>query len=118
MLCPASPQDHKLYVFEDALTALKGDVAPSDAKYIIKHNNNTGRWLSKFWPHWDPKEPTAFVIGSLEQPRRIEVRCRAPPLGVEKSPRVVHRVLACSRSFQVGMFSWLSSLLRMLGCSS
>jgi len=69
-------QDHKLYLHADPVAAPFTAASPPDlstAQYRIKHNNNTGRWLSKFWPTWDPKHPDAFVVGSLEQPRRIEV---------------------------------------------
>ncbi len=65
-------QDHKLYLHPDPVAAATPPEVAT-AQYKIKHNNNTGRWLSKFWPMWDPKHPDAFVIGSLEQPRRIEV---------------------------------------------
>jgi len=69
-------QNHMLYVHPDPVAGNFTASNPPDvttAQYRIKHNNNTGRWLSKFWPTWDPKHPDAFVIGSLEQPRRIEV---------------------------------------------
>lgn len=69
-------QNHMLYLHADPIAAKFTASNPPDvttAHYRIKHNNNTGRWLSKFWPTWDPKHPDAFVIGSLEQPRRIEV---------------------------------------------
>jgi WD repeat-containing protein 76 len=38
-----------------------------------RHNNQTGRWLSTLRPIFDPKLPSTFVIGSMEQPRRVEV---------------------------------------------
>ncbi|NXP79127.1 WDR76 protein, partial [Ramphastos sulfuratus] len=39
----------------------------------LRHNNNTGRWLTRFRAVWDPKQEECFVVGSLVQPRRIEV---------------------------------------------
>ncbi|XP_072258627.1 WD repeat-containing protein 76 isoform X2 [Pyxicephalus adspersus] len=39
----------------------------------IRHNNFTGRWLSRFRAVWDPKQEDCFVIGSMERPRQIQV---------------------------------------------
>ncbi|XP_057889354.1 WD repeat-containing protein 76 [Melospiza georgiana] len=39
----------------------------------IRHNNNTGRWLTRFRAIWDPKQEHCFVVGSMAQPRQIEV---------------------------------------------
>ena len=39
--------------------------------YIV--DNNTGRWLSTFRPVFDPKHPHAFIVGSMTQPRQIDV---------------------------------------------
>ncbi|KAM5171015.1 WD repeat-containing protein 76 [Mantella aurantiaca] len=39
----------------------------------IRHNNFTGRWLSRFQAVWDPKKEDCFVIGSMDRPRQIEV---------------------------------------------
>lgn len=40
---------------------------------VTRHDNNTGRWLSTLRPTFDPKQPHAFALGCLLQPRRIEV---------------------------------------------
>lgn len=40
---------------------------------MIRHDNNTGRWLTRFRAVWDPKQEGCFVIGSLARPRQIEV---------------------------------------------
>jgi WD40 repeat protein len=40
---------------------------------VYKHNNWTGRWLSTFRPTFDPKRNHTFVMGSMMQPRRIEL---------------------------------------------
>ncbi|XP_078283550.1 WD repeat-containing protein 76-like [Rhinoraja longicauda] len=39
----------------------------------ITHNNNTGRWLTKFQAVWDPKKEDCFVVGSMARPRQIDV---------------------------------------------
>ncbi|XP_030048746.1 LOW QUALITY PROTEIN: WD repeat-containing protein 76 [Microcaecilia unicolor] len=39
----------------------------------LQHNNNTGRWLTRFQAKWDPKQEDCFVVGSMARPRRIEV---------------------------------------------
>ncbi|KAI2662673.1 WD repeat-containing protein 76 [Labeo rohita] len=39
----------------------------------IRHNMQTGRWLSKLSAVWDPKQQECFVIGSMDRPRRIQV---------------------------------------------
>ncbi|XP_042659771.1 WD repeat-containing protein 76 [Tyto alba] len=39
----------------------------------VRHNNNTGRWLTRFRAVWDPKQEDCFVVGSMARPRQIEV---------------------------------------------
>ncbi|NXL08902.1 WDR76 protein, partial [Mesembrinibis cayennensis] len=39
----------------------------------LRHNNNTGRWLTRFRAIWDPKQEECFVVGSMARPRQIEV---------------------------------------------
>ncbi|XP_021263204.1 WD repeat-containing protein 76 [Numida meleagris] len=39
----------------------------------VRHNNNTGRWLTRFRAVWDPKQEQCFVVGSMARPRQIEV---------------------------------------------
>ncbi|NXK10777.1 WDR76 protein, partial [Herpetotheres cachinnans] len=39
----------------------------------LSHNNNTGRWLTRFRAIWDPKQEDCFVVGSMARPRNIEV---------------------------------------------
>ncbi|KAF3832415.1 hypothetical protein F7725_026080 [Dissostichus mawsoni] len=38
-----------------------------------RHNMRTNRWLSKLSAVWDPKQEDCFVVGSLSNPRRVEV---------------------------------------------
>lgn len=45
-------------------------VAPTLA---IPHNNATGRWLTKLHAAWDPKRTDQFVIGCMQQPRRLQI---------------------------------------------
>eukprot|EP01039_Chlorochromonas_danica_P000443 gene443-477_t len=45
----------------------------SPATYTLRHNNFTGRWLSTFRPTFDEKRPSTFVLGSMAQPRRVEI---------------------------------------------
>ncbi|KFV54031.1 WD repeat-containing protein 76, partial [Gavia stellata] len=40
---------------------------------LRRHNNNTGRWLTRFRAIWDPKQEDCFVVGSMARPRQIEV---------------------------------------------
>ncbi|XP_030136872.4 WD repeat-containing protein 76 [Taeniopygia guttata] len=66
----------------------------------IRHNNNTGRWLTRFRAIWDPKQEHCFLVGSMAQPRRIEVFqdtgkllhsfCNVDCLGSVCSINVVH----------------------------
>lgn len=39
----------------------------------IQHNNQTGRWLTTFRAHYVPCREDLIVVGSLMQPRRVEV---------------------------------------------
>ena len=67
-------QDHALRTFSsDSVCAWSGDRGDGP-RYTghVRHNNKTGRWLSKFACQWDPREPSAFVIGSMTQPRCVE----------------------------------------------
>ncbi|NXE28381.1 WDR76 protein, partial [Ardeotis kori] len=41
--------------------------------FLCRHNSNTGRWLTRFRAIWDPKREDCFVVGSMAQPRQIEV---------------------------------------------
>jgi len=39
----------------------------------VKHNNQTGRWLTPFRSSWHPTREGMLVTGSMERPRQIEV---------------------------------------------
>ncbi|XP_009468473.1 PREDICTED: WD repeat-containing protein 76 [Nipponia nippon] len=60
--------DDKLRVYDT--TSLSSTVAVLST---IRHNNNTGRWLTRFRAIWDPKQEDCFVVGSMARPRQIEV---------------------------------------------
>ncbi|KAF1783039.1 WD40-repeat-containing domain [Phytophthora cactorum] len=70
-------QDSYIDMFDtSSLTERK----PSDKSAItlpqsvrVRHNNVTGRWLTKLHAAWDPKRSNRFVIGCMEQPRRIQI---------------------------------------------
>ncbi|XP_059680127.1 WD repeat-containing protein 76 [Gavia stellata] len=60
--------DDKLRVYDT--TCLSSPVVVLSA---VRHNNNTGRWLTRFRAIWDPKQEDCFVVGSMARPRQIEV---------------------------------------------
>ncbi|KAM6125427.1 WD repeat-containing protein 76 [Phoenicopterus ruber ruber] len=60
--------DDKLRVYDT--TSLSSTVAVLST---VRHNNNTGRWLTRFRAVWDPKQEECFVVGSMARPRQIEV---------------------------------------------
>jgi WD40 repeat protein len=40
----------------------------------IRHDNHTGRWLCTFMARWHPSmSDECFVVGSMQQPRTVEV---------------------------------------------
>jgi WD40 repeat protein len=53
----------------------------------VPHNNQTGRYLPVFHAQWDPKTDHAFVVGSMMQPRQVEVYSAQPG-------RACHRVMS------------------------
>ncbi|XP_016156289.1 PREDICTED: WD repeat-containing protein 76 [Ficedula albicollis] len=60
--------DDKLRVYDT--TSLSSTVTLLSS---IRHNTNTGRWLSRFRAIWDPKQEHCFLVGSMAQPRQIQV---------------------------------------------
>lgn len=67
-------QSNKLDILEDAHLA-KGLIG--EPKSSVRHDNQTGRWLSTFMARWHPSSSSSnqeiFVVGSMRQPRCIEV---------------------------------------------
>eukprot|EP00106_Octopus_bimaculoides_P018408 XP_014785850.1 PREDICTED: WD repeat-containing protein 76-like [Octopus bimaculoides] len=41
--------------------------------HSISHNNQTGRWLTKFRATWHPCREDLFISGSMNRPRQIEL---------------------------------------------
>ncbi|KAK7913643.1 hypothetical protein WMY93_013854 [Mugilogobius chulae] len=39
----------------------------------IRHNMQTGRWLTKLSATWDPKQENCFVVGCVSKPRCVQV---------------------------------------------
>ncbi|NXC29410.1 WDR76 protein, partial [Campylorhamphus procurvoides] len=60
--------DDKLRVYDTTSMSTTITVLSS-----IRHNSNTGRWLTRFRAIWDPKQEHCFVVGSMAQPRQINV---------------------------------------------
>ncbi|XP_053318996.1 WD repeat-containing protein 76 isoform X2 [Spea bombifrons] len=60
--------DDQIRVYDSSNLSTKAPLITS-----IRHNNNTGRWLSRFRAIWDPKLESCFVTGSMARPREIEV---------------------------------------------
>merc|ERR1711871_67475 len=54
-------------------TAASAPPESVSAAYAPHHNCRTGRWLTKFQARWDSQNPDCFVIGSMNQPRCVEV---------------------------------------------
>ncbi|NXI73459.1 WDR76 protein, partial [Anseranas semipalmata] len=55
---------------DDKLSSLSPTIAVLST---FRHNNNTGRWLTRFRAIWDPKQEDCFVVGSMARPRQIEI---------------------------------------------
>lgn len=64
----ATSADDTISIFDS--TNLTQDIK---LKQLMKHNNQTGRWLSVFRATWLPNSDESFVIGSMQEPRRIQV---------------------------------------------
>ncbi|CAN0214617.1 unnamed protein product, partial [Discosporangium mesarthrocarpum] len=57
-------QDDKIRLFRGVARAMGTQVKP---EYSLPHNNQTGRWLTKFQASWDPKDTGLFAIGSMQK---------------------------------------------------
>ena len=69
-------QNNSIYLFHAEHDS--GSAGAKDkAALVIPHDNQTGRWISKFKAVWDPKSTTEkdarFVIGSKHSPRCVEI---------------------------------------------
>ncbi|CAM9667595.1 unnamed protein product, partial [Choristocarpus tenellus] len=58
-------QDDKLRLYRDVAQQANGvKISP---EHVMPHNNQTGRWLTKFQAAWDPKSTGLFSIGSMQR---------------------------------------------------
>jgi len=55
------------------MVVLSFSSASAPSPLLCRHNNNTGRWLTRFRAVWDPKQEQCFVVGSMARPRQVEV---------------------------------------------
>ncbi|XP_025127614.3 WD repeat-containing protein 76 isoform X3 [Bubalus bubalis] len=60
--------DCKLRIFDSSCISSKIPLLTT-----IRHNTITGRWLTRFQAVWDPKQEDCIIVGSMAQPRRVEV---------------------------------------------
>ncbi|XP_004623553.2 WD repeat-containing protein 76 [Octodon degus] len=60
--------DCKLRIFDSSCVSSQMPLLTS-----IRHNTVTGRWLTRFQAVWDPKQEDCIIVGSMAQPRRVEV---------------------------------------------
>nr|CCA23864.1 PREDICTED: hypothetical protein [Albugo laibachii Nc14]CCA24049.1 PREDICTED: hypothetical protein [Albugo laibachii Nc14] len=76
--CVTVCQNNFNYVYETSSTKLKkvDDTSP-EPLLAIPHNNQTGRWITKLHPSWNPKYTTPkeeqYIIGCMLQPRRLQI---------------------------------------------
>lgn len=71
-------QSHALRLYYGAHQA-SGIITPAEASCNVRHDNKTGRYLPVFHAAWDPRSDHAFVIGSMTQPRQVEIYSASPP---------------------------------------
>lgn len=76
-------QDHNLYLHADPTAAANPTAA--GAQHRIRHNNNTGRWLSKFWPMWCVR--AEGIVGVVLMGRRVSCVYTQRPPSVLTYPR-------------------------------
>ncbi|KAM6942699.1 WD repeat-containing protein 76 [Xenentodon cancila] len=60
--------DNHIRVFDTSSLTSKSPLLTS-----IRHDMQTGRWLSKLSAVWDSKQEDCFVVGSMMRPRRVQV---------------------------------------------
>jgi len=61
--------DDKLRLY-DTENITSSNMKPSSQ---VRHNNQTGRWLTPFRATWHPTRENILLTGSMERPRRMEV---------------------------------------------
>ncbi|XP_008057797.1 WD repeat-containing protein 76 [Carlito syrichta] len=60
--------DCKLRIFDSSCIASQIPLLTT-----IRHNTITGRWLTRFQAVWDSKQEDCVIVGSMAQPRRVEI---------------------------------------------
>lgn len=58
---------------DDTVHVMHSFLSDTMKKTVLRHNNQTGRWLSTFRPCFDEKMSSSFMLGSLDQPRVIQI---------------------------------------------
>nr|XP_054587766.1 WD repeat-containing protein 76 [Nothobranchius furzeri] len=60
--------DNHIRIYDTSLVSSNAPLLKS-----VRHDMQTGRWLSKLSAVWDPKQEDCFVVGSMMRPRRVQV---------------------------------------------
>ncbi|XP_070399733.1 uncharacterized protein [Nothobranchius furzeri] len=60
--------DNYIRIYDTSLVSSNAPLLKS-----VRHDMQTGRWLSKLSAVWDPKQEDCFVVGSMMRPRRVQV---------------------------------------------
>ncbi|XP_075934129.1 WD repeat-containing protein 76 [Anarhichas minor] len=60
--------DHHIRIYDTSAMTTKAPLLTS-----VGHNMNTGQWLTKLSAMWDPKQEDCFAVGSVSQPRTVQV---------------------------------------------
>ncbi|XP_054626423.1 WD repeat-containing protein 76 isoform X2 [Dunckerocampus dactyliophorus] len=63
-----SCMDNHIRIFDTSALTSEAPLLTS-----IRHNMQTGRWLSKLSAVWDPKQENCLMVGSVSQPRNVQV---------------------------------------------
>jgi hypothetical protein len=69
----AVTQNNALCLYPRTSWAAAAAAAPDTEPSELPHDNQTGRFLSTFHGMWSPRAPHAFLVGSMQQPRCLEV---------------------------------------------
>jgi len=63
--------DNKIRLYDTSDDNLKSEMLKPYKS--ITHNNQTGRWLTTLKAEWHPTRDDIFFVGSMAQPRQIDV---------------------------------------------
>jgi len=87
---------------------MSGEIQPNESSCNVRHDNKTGRYLPVFHAAWDPKTDHAFVIGSMMQPRQVEIYSASAPSASQK--KGVLGKAKCTRIMSLQDPEWLGSV--------